>query len=75
MVTALTMNYAEKAIGLVRAAKATGMPAVISFTVETDGRLPSGQTLKDAIEQVDAAADSAPVYYMIYRIWEWNPGH
>ena len=60
---------------LVRAAKTTGMPAVISFTVETDGRLPSGQTLKDAIEQVDAAADSAPVYYMIYRIWGWNLGY
>lgn len=65
MVTALTVNYAEEAIGMVRAAKAVGMPIVISFTLETDGRLPSGQTLKDAIQQVDAATDNGPAYYMI----------
>lgn len=65
MVSALTMNYAEEAIGIARAAKAAGMPVVISFTVETDGRLPTGQSLQDAIEAVDAATQSAPVYYMI----------
>jgi S-methylmethionine-dependent homocysteine/selenocysteine methylase len=65
MITAITMTYAEEAIGLTRAAKATGMPVAISFTVETDGRLPSGQTLRDAIEQVDAATAETPVYYMI----------
>jgi S-methylmethionine-dependent homocysteine/selenocysteine methylase len=41
------------------------MPVVISFTVETDGRLPTGQSLKDAILQVDAATDNGPAYYMI----------
>ncbi len=65
MVAALTMAYAEEAIGVTRAAKAVGLPVVISFTVETDGRLPTGQALKDAIEQVDDATDSAPAYYMI----------
>jgi len=65
MVTALTMTYAEEAIGVARAAKAAGIPVVISFTVETDGRLPSGQTLKDAIELVDEATDRTPIYYMI----------
>jgi len=65
MVTALTMTYAEEAIGVTRAAQAAGMPVVISFTVETDGRLPSGQTLKAAIEQVDTATDNGPAYYMI----------
>jgi len=65
MVSAFTMTYAEEAIGIVRAAKAAGMPVVISFTLETDGRLPSGQRLKDAIEQVDTATDSTPSYYMI----------
>ncbi len=65
MVTALTMTYAEEAIGVARAAKSAGIPVVISFTVETDGKLPSGQTLKDAIETVDKATDAAPVYYMI----------
>jgi len=65
MVTAITMNYAEEAIGLTRAAVAAGMPVVIAFTVETDGRLPTGQTLGDAVAQVDAATKAAPAYYMI----------
>jgi len=65
MVSALTMSYVEEAIGVVRAAQTVGLPVVISFTVETDGRLPSGPTLKDAIEQVDAATDNGPAYYMI----------
>ena len=65
MVTAITMTHVEEAIGLTRAAHAAGMPVAISFTVETDGRLPGGQTLKEAIEQVDAATDNAPAYYMI----------
>ena len=65
MVSAITMTYAEEAIGITRAAKAAGLPAVISFTVETDGRLPSGQPLREAIEQVDAATGASPAYYMI----------
>jgi S-methylmethionine-dependent homocysteine/selenocysteine methylase len=65
MVTAITMNYVEEAIGIARAAKVAGMPVVISFTVETDGKLPTGQTLKEAIERVDEATQGAPAYYMI----------
>ncbi|HEX2860986.1 MAG TPA: homocysteine S-methyltransferase family protein [Lacunisphaera sp.] len=65
LVTAITMTYAEEAIGLVRAAQAAGMPVAVSFTTETDGRLPSGQRLAEAISQVDGATRSAPVYYMI----------
>lgn len=65
MVTAITMNYVEEAIGITRAAKSVGMPVVISFTVETDGKLPTGQTLKDAIERVDEATNGTPAYYMI----------
>jgi S-methylmethionine-dependent homocysteine/selenocysteine methylase len=65
MVTAITMTYAAEAIGIVRAAQAVDMPVVISFTVETDGRLPTGQPLQEAIEQVDDATRSAPAYYMI----------
>ena len=65
MVAAITMTHVEEAIGIARAARAAGMPVAISFTVETDGRLPSGQPLKDAIEQVDAATDNMPAYYMI----------
>ena len=65
MVTALTMTYVEEAVGIVRAATASGIPAAISFTVETDGRLPSGQQLADAIEQVDADTDGAAAYFMV----------
>ena len=63
--TAITMTHAGEAIGVTRAAQAAGMPVVISFTVETDGKLPTGQPLKEAIQEVDAATDRAPVYYMI----------
>jgi S-methylmethionine-dependent homocysteine/selenocysteine methylase len=65
MVSAFTLNYVEEAVGIVRAAKAAGMPVVISFTLETDGRLPTGQSLKDAIEQTDRETGAAPAYYMI----------
>lgn len=65
MVTALTMTYPEEAIGITLAAQEAGIPAVISFTTETDGRLPDGTTLKDAIEQVDEATGNGPAYYMI----------
>ena len=60
LITAITMTYAEEAIGVAEAARAVGMPVVLSFTVETDGRLPSGQELGDAIVAVDAATDSLP---------------
>jgi S-methylmethionine-dependent homocysteine/selenocysteine methylase len=65
LVSALTMTYAEEATGIVRAASAAGIPAAVSFTVETDGRLPSGQPLREAIEQVDAETDGAAAYFMI----------
>ena len=65
MVCAITMNYVEEAVGITRAAQRTGMPVAISFTVETDGRLPTGQTLKTAIEHVDQATSGYPCYYMI----------
>jgi S-methylmethionine-dependent homocysteine/selenocysteine methylase len=65
MVTAITMNYAEEAIGVARAAMAEGMPVVISFTVETDGSLPTGEPLEKAIVRVDEATGNGPAYYMI----------
>lgn len=65
MVTAITMTYPNEAIGVTRAARAAGMPVAISFTVETDGRLPNGRPLGEAIEEVDAATSGAPAYYMI----------
>jgi S-methylmethionine-dependent homocysteine/selenocysteine methylase len=65
LITGLTLTYADEATGMVRAARAAGLPVAVSFTVETDGRLPSGQTLRAAIEQVDAETDGAPLHYMI----------
>jgi S-methylmethionine-dependent homocysteine/selenocysteine methylase len=65
MVTAVTMTYPEEAIGVARAAQDAGLPSVISFTVETDGRLPNGQALGEAIGEVDDATVGAPAYYMI----------
>jgi S-methylmethionine-dependent homocysteine/selenocysteine methylase len=65
MVTAITMTNAGEAVGVTRAAHERGLPVAISFTVETDGRLPTGQTLQAAIEEVDGATSGAPAYYMI----------
>jgi S-methylmethionine-dependent homocysteine/selenocysteine methylase len=65
MVTAITMTNVAEAIGVARAAQTAGMPVVISFTVETDGRLPTGDALEDAISGVDAATGAGPAYYMI----------
>jgi len=65
LVSAVTMTYVEEAIGIVRAARAARMPVVVSFTTETDGRLPSGQALGEAIAQVDAETGAGPVYYMV----------
>ena len=65
MVTVLTLNYVEEAIGVVRAAEANGLPSAVSFTVETDGRLPSGQPLGEAIDQVDSETGGAPAYFMV----------
>jgi S-methylmethionine-dependent homocysteine/selenocysteine methylase len=65
MVTGVTMTYAEEAIGIVEASRAAGIPVAISFTVETDGRLPSGQTLADAVEEVDLTTGSAAAYFMV----------
>jgi len=65
MVGAMTMTYAEEAVGIARAAQRAAIPVAISFTVETDGRLPTGQDLRSAIEQVDGATSGYPAYYMV----------
>lgn len=65
MVGALTLTDPEEAVGIARAAAKAGMPVAISFTVETDGRLATGQTLRHAIETVDEATAAYPSYYMV----------
>jgi homocysteine S-methyltransferase len=65
LVSALTLTYTDEAVGVARAAQDTGIPSVISFTVETDGRLPSGQSLREAIEEVDDQTQESVAYFMI----------
>lgn len=65
LVTAVTMTYAAEAIGVARAAKRAGLPHVLSFTVETDGNLPSGQDLQDALAEVEAATGGSALFYMV----------
>ena len=65
MLSALTMTNVSEAIGIVRAAKALAISVAISFTVETDGRLPTGDTLEQAIDAVDEATAGYPAYFMI----------
>lgn len=65
MVAAITMTTIEEATGIARAAREYAMPVAISFTVETDGRLPDGATLQQAIAEVDAATNAYPAYYMV----------
>jgi homocysteine S-methyltransferase len=64
-VSALTMTNVNEALGVARAAHAAEIPSVISFTLETDGRLPTGVSLRQAVETIDAETNGAPAYYMI----------
>jgi homocysteine S-methyltransferase len=65
LVTAITMTYVEEGIGIARAARSAGIPAAISFTVETDGCLRSGMELREAVDACDAATGGYPAYYMV----------
>lgn len=65
IISAFTINYVEEAIGIARAAGAATLPVVISFTVETNGKLPTGMSLKEAIEHVDKSVSQPPLYFMI----------
>ena len=64
-ITPATLSYPEEAIGVVQAAVAAGVPVVPSFTVETDGRLPDGTPLAEAVERVDAATGGAADFFMV----------
>jgi len=65
LITAITITNVNEALGITRAAMEYEVPVVISFTLETDGHLPSGMSLGDAVKTIDSETDSAPVYYMI----------
>jgi S-methylmethionine-dependent homocysteine/selenocysteine methylase len=65
MLSAITMNNVNEAIGIARAARNVNLPVVVSFTVETDGRLPTGDSIEAAIEAVDDDLGGYPAYFMI----------
>lgn len=65
LVTAVTMTYVDEAVGVVEAARAVDLPVVVSFTLETDGRLPSGQSLGAAVREVDERTAAGPAYFMV----------
>ena len=65
LVAAYTINASAEAVGIARAAQAFNTPCMISFTLETDGRLATGETLRGAIDTVDRETKASPVYYMI----------
>jgi S-methylmethionine-dependent homocysteine/selenocysteine methylase len=65
MITAITITYVDEAVGVTEAAAEMGMPVAISFTVDTDGRLPSGQALGEAIAELDDRTGAAAAYVMI----------
>ena len=65
MVTALTFTQSDEAIGVVRAANKVGLPIAVSFTVETDGNLPTQQPLNEAIDAVDKATGAGAAYFMV----------
>ncbi len=65
LVSVLTITYVDEAVGIAIAAQKVGLPVVISFTLETDGNLPSGQSLAEAIKHVDEVTGAKPAYYMV----------
>lgn len=65
MISAFTLSTVNEGVGIVRAAMAAGMPCVIAYTVETDGRLPDGTSLEDAITQTDERTENGAAYFMV----------
>jgi len=63
MLAAVTMTTSAEALGIARSAQEVGLPVAISFTVETDGRLPNGESLREAMAKLDA--DAAPAYFAV----------
>jgi homocysteine S-methyltransferase len=72
MITAFTITQSSEATGIVRAARAVDLPVVVSFTLETDGNLPTGQSLRDAVVAVDEATESGAAYFMVNCV---HPDH
>lgn len=66
LASALTLNYADEAVGIALAAQEAGVPLIIGCTLEkADGKLPDGTDLRDFVQAVDSAAAEYPLCYLI----------
>ena len=63
MAVAATFNNIPEAIGVIRAASEKGMPIGVSLTLTPEGRLRSGPSLREAIENVDEATDGRAAWF------------
>jgi S-methylmethionine-dependent homocysteine/selenocysteine methylase len=66
IITARAFNDSNEAIGVVKACSALGIPVVISFKINHDGNLASGESLGKAISRVDQETRLYPTYYTLY---------
>lgn len=58
------MPVLGEAAGMAQAMAETGLPYIISFTIQRDGRLIDGTTITGAIEYIDSLSGPKPVCYM-----------
>lgn len=58
------MPTLPEAAGMARAMAETGLPYLISFTIQEDGRLIDGAAISEAIEHIDRVAETPPLGYM-----------
>lgn len=65
LATAYTLSTVAEAVGIVRAAHDVTLPVGISFTVETDGRLPDGTPLGDAVGSLDTATAAGAAHLLV----------
>ncbi len=65
LISAFTLTDPGEAVGIVRAAAQCEIPCLVAFTVETDGALPSGDSIFTAIDRVDTETDGGPCCYLI----------
>jgi S-methylmethionine-dependent homocysteine/selenocysteine methylase len=54
VIAAYTITSPHEGLGVARAARRAGVPVLVGFTVETDGRLPDGTPLREAVALVEA---------------------
>ena len=63
VVNAFTLNYPEEAIGIGVACNQFEIPFTLSFTLETDGNIPGGQSLEEALRECE-------LYFKIHNLKE-----